>query len=1329
MVVLSFPSPPPPLQDSPHFRNERRKEAAADERAAALAARAERLSSREVSAALRRVDAETPPSSPFRDLSRTWLHVDMDAFFASVERREDPSLDGAPFAVGGRDMVSTASYEARTFGVRSAMPGFIAERLCPQLRFVRPRFDAYKTASRRIRAALRRFDPGLEMRSLDEAALDVTDYMASKGIGVREVVDRVRESVRRATGWRVGVRGAGGEVEWIDGQGWAIAEEGEERGAEEEAVGQEGEKKEFGEADGKERDMKGAEKNAGDDSLEKAVGMQHVRDLTRMQGAEEAAGKVVESPADEYVHAGGGAQWVAAGGGAKSEEDAACVAATSLGKPEDSTEPGSQADNAGQFASSASAGSRKGDAASEPHLGAHRGAESSSGAVDAAPPGIAAPPRFVFSPAPEDPSASTHPSTSVARQSSPRSSACASAPSSPISEPLTAARSSARLKASLGVEIRFLTCSVGAAPNRLLAKIASDVNKPDGACIIPPDASAVEAFVAPMGVRKVPGIGKVSERTLAGLGIATCSQLWERRGVLGCLLGIKHAASYARAGKGWGATRRDRSAHPGKSSGDEMTKRAVAAGRSAARDGDESAGDGAGKDDGEDKGEPSSKGRAASKGEALGEPSSEASAAPSGSRSGVAPRSSHLASIPRASDSSSSCSSPSHTDRRGISRERTFRATASHAELSRRLRELSMRLAEDMRDKGGLRGRTVTLKVKLASFELLTRSHTLPGGQTVSMGEEIDAVAQLLLAKEMPLKARLIGVRVGGFPVRERGQLALWELAGLESKTEADEREHGATQGKDGRSALRAALLTESEAPSVKEDSDGAPSDGATEVSRDETLVLHLTAPNGATLRAIDEEDRSASASRDVALSEAVQVHSAPNTCGGEAQRLGADDETGLSSSGAVNSPVAIDAHAEFKPGSSGDLTRPAEVSGDPLALKGLLEGAVAEYALQPSQTRSQPADLSLSLRCWGDASTQETAERRKTGERPKSRSGSDIQEVVNGSVQPDSAGNDAVATKSGGGASEPSPGPLRLEHASLASLRAPLTGSLSGPRSTAGASHTSTPMSDDPALARGGRSSSQPAARVGGSSQRGGSASSDPEPHWACPTCTLHNALWRSVCAVCAAPRPAEALSAATRSRSGHGRSGKRARSLGAQGSQGTGSVTLDVLLMRRANKTARAALGATTSNANDDVVDQERDLVSSSPIAAASGSRTVAREAGKDASTRIQGPLWRAPQRQPPHQPSMPAGEVAPALGNRGAPTCSAADPPLTFSRPGEDSPPSHPTGSSESPVAHHMASETPPGSDDEEFVECAFCGAWMPFCELEAHRLAKHVDERST
>jgi DNA polymerase IV len=111
---------------------------------------------------------------------RKIIHVDMDAFYASVEQRDDPSLKGRPVAVGyaaKRGVVAAASYEARTFGVRSAMPASTAVRQCPELVFVPPRFDVYRAVSRQIHAIFARYTALIEPLSLDEAYLDVSENL------------------------------------------------------------------------------------------------------------------------------------------------------------------------------------------------------------------------------------------------------------------------------------------------------------------------------------------------------------------------------------------------------------------------------------------------------------------------------------------------------------------------------------------------------------------------------------------------------------------------------------------------------------------------------------------------------------------------------------------------------------------------------------------------------------------------------------------------------------------------------------------------------------------------------------------------------------------------------------------------------------------------------------------------------------------------------------------------------------------------------------------------------------------------------------------------
>ena len=129
---------------------------------------------------------------------RKIIHIDMDAFFASVEQLDHPEWRGLALAVGGggsRGVVSAASYEARKFGVRSAMSGMIAKKLCPQLIFAKPRFDRYKEISEQIRRIFFEYTQLVEPLSLDEAYLDVSDYPSAT-----LVAEEIREKIKEKTG-------------------------------------------------------------------------------------------------------------------------------------------------------------------------------------------------------------------------------------------------------------------------------------------------------------------------------------------------------------------------------------------------------------------------------------------------------------------------------------------------------------------------------------------------------------------------------------------------------------------------------------------------------------------------------------------------------------------------------------------------------------------------------------------------------------------------------------------------------------------------------------------------------------------------------------------------------------------------------------------------------------------------------------------------------------------------------------------------------------------------------------------------------------------------
>ena len=133
---------------------------------------------------------------------RKIIHIDMDAFYASVEQRDDPALRGKPIAVGGggpRGVVATASYEARTFGVKSAMPGARARRLCPDLLFVKPRFEVYRAVSAHVREIFARFTDIIQPLSLDEAYLDVT--VNKLGLASATVIaQEIRRMIHEETG-------------------------------------------------------------------------------------------------------------------------------------------------------------------------------------------------------------------------------------------------------------------------------------------------------------------------------------------------------------------------------------------------------------------------------------------------------------------------------------------------------------------------------------------------------------------------------------------------------------------------------------------------------------------------------------------------------------------------------------------------------------------------------------------------------------------------------------------------------------------------------------------------------------------------------------------------------------------------------------------------------------------------------------------------------------------------------------------------------------------------------------------------------------------------
>ncbi|KAK3420414.1 hypothetical protein EUGRSUZ_G01218 [Eucalyptus grandis] len=185
---------------SKYFENEERKEAFIKQKIERMRARSAKLTASELAHYQTVADKRMLELEATRDLSKVWLHVDMDAFYAAVETLSDPSLKGKPMAVGGMSMISTANYEARRYGVRAAMPGFIARKLCPELILVPVDFKKYTYYSGLTRKVFQRYDPNFIAGSLDEAYLDITEVSKERGVSGGEVAEELRNTVFGETG-------------------------------------------------------------------------------------------------------------------------------------------------------------------------------------------------------------------------------------------------------------------------------------------------------------------------------------------------------------------------------------------------------------------------------------------------------------------------------------------------------------------------------------------------------------------------------------------------------------------------------------------------------------------------------------------------------------------------------------------------------------------------------------------------------------------------------------------------------------------------------------------------------------------------------------------------------------------------------------------------------------------------------------------------------------------------------------------------------------------------------------------------------------------------
>uniref|UniRef100_A0A8C5FT73 DNA polymerase kappa n=1 Tax=Gadus morhua TaxID=8049 RepID=A0A8C5FT73_GADMO len=162
------------------YENEAKKELQVNQRIEKMTLQRAQITEQQLQKAHTQVEKMVNELDMSRDLSRLIVHVDMDAFYAAVEMRDCPELKDKPMAVGSMSMLSTSNYHARKFGVRAAMPGFIAKKLCPNLVIVPCNFDKYRAVSNEIRKIFAAYDPNFMPMSLDEAYLDFTDHLEQR---------------------------------------------------------------------------------------------------------------------------------------------------------------------------------------------------------------------------------------------------------------------------------------------------------------------------------------------------------------------------------------------------------------------------------------------------------------------------------------------------------------------------------------------------------------------------------------------------------------------------------------------------------------------------------------------------------------------------------------------------------------------------------------------------------------------------------------------------------------------------------------------------------------------------------------------------------------------------------------------------------------------------------------------------------------------------------------------------------------------------------------------------------------------------------------------
>nr|AAV80817.1 polymerase kappa isoform 1 [Mus musculus] len=461
------------------YGNELKKEKQVNQRIENMMQQKAQITSQQLRKAQLQVDKFAMELERNRNLNNTIVHVDMDAFYAAVEMRDNPELKDKPIAVGSMSMLATSNYHARRFGVRAAMPGFIAKRLCPQLIIVPPNFDKYRAVSKEVKEILAEYDPNFMAMSLDEAYLNITQHLQER-------------------------------QDWPEDKRRYFIKMG--------------------------------------NYLKIDTPRQEANELTEYERSISPL-LFEDSPPDLQPQ----------------------------GSP---FQLNSEEQNNPQIAQNS----------------------------------------VVFGTSAEE----------------------------------------------VVKEIRFrieqkttLTASAGIAPNTMLAKVCSDKNKPNGQYQILPSRSAVMDFIKDLPIRKVSGIGKVTEKMLMALGIVTCTELYQQRALLSLLFSETSWHYFLHIALGLGST-------------------------DLARDG----------------------------------------------------------------------------ERKSMSVERTFSEISKTEEQYSLCQELCAELAHDLQ-KEGLKGRTVTIKLKNVNFEVKTRASTVPAA--ISTAEEIFAIAKELLRTEVNVSECLL------FPVKMTG--------------------------------------------------------------------------------------------------------------------------------------------------------------------------------------------------------------------------------------------------------------------------------------------------------------------------------------------------------------------------------------------------------------------------------------------------------------------------------------------------------------------------------------------------------------------------------